>query len=318
MIWIVLGVAVAIGAGITFWWIRRRSRHRLISFVALVKEPVTFDAAVIASVASKAWGADLGNGESEGADGFVGDAGPAIVIFHDGRIFMLNSFPVPYEDDVEKAAAQMPDLRIRASFLQHKAWFSCDAMGVDGRTPEAEVRNWYRRLGTLFAEFLDENCLLIYLPDSSLAYPINEATITALRSDDPPEALQETKSLPVIEVAEDDPLMKEAVAKARDESPRFVAAYEDKAGKNFCVKAPVTRAGNTEFIWITVTAIEGDLIYGELGNDPANLGSLKLGSRVSVPAVDLNDWMYLDPRQNVVGGFTIEAVKNASRRARKR
>jgi hypothetical protein len=74
---------------------------------------------------------------------------------------------VPYVEDVEKAAAEMADLRLRALFSQHKAWFSCDAMGVDGRTPEAEVRDWYRRLGTLFAELLDENCLLIYLRQDS-------------------------------------------------------------------------------------------------------------------------------------------------------
>jgi uncharacterized protein YegJ (DUF2314 family) len=317
MIWIALGTAAAVAAAIVFWWIRKRRRYRLISFVALLKEPVTFDAAVIASVAGKAWNADLGSGEAEGADGFVGDAGPSIMIFHDGHMFMLNSFSTPYIDDVEETAAKMTDLRLRALFAEHKAWFSCDAMGVDGRTPEADVREWYRRLGILFAELLDEICLLIYLPDCQLAYPINEDTLAALRSDDPVQALHDTMTLPIIEVADDDPLMKQAVAKARQEWPRFVSAYEERAGKNFSVKAPVTHAGNTEFIWIAVTAIEGELIYGELGNDPGNLGSLKLGSKVSAPVAELNDWIYLDAREQMVGGFTIEAVKSASRRARK-
>jgi uncharacterized protein YegJ (DUF2314 family) len=169
----------------------------------------------------------------------------------------------------------------------------------------------------LFAELLDENCLLIYLPDAGSAYPINEDTMAALRSEDPVQALDDTMTLPIIEVADDDPLMKQAVAKARTEWPRFVSAYEERAGKNFSVKAPVTHAGNTEFIWISVTAIEGDFIYGELGNDPGNLGSLKLGSKVSVPVAELNDWIYLDAREQMVGGYTIEAVKTASRRAKK-
>jgi uncharacterized protein YegJ (DUF2314 family) len=82
-------------------------------------------------------------------------------------------------------------------------------------------------------------------------------------------------------------------------------------------RLPVTGGGNTEFIWISVTAMEGDLVYGEIGNDPANLGSLKLGSKVSVPIADLNDWCYMDTQERMVGGFTIEAVTNAARRHKK-
>jgi uncharacterized protein YegJ (DUF2314 family) len=316
MIWIGLGMALVIGGGITFWWIRRRRRHRLISFVALVKEPMTFDPAVLATVAGKAWNADLGDGNAEGADGFVGDAGASMMIFHDGRMFLINSFPTPYVDDLDKAAAKITDLRIRAPFLEHKGWFSCDAMGVDGATSEEDVREWYRRLGTLYAELLDENGLLIFLPDSEQAYPINEDTISALRSDDPVKALFDTMTLPIIEVADNDPLMKQAVAKAREEWPRFVSAFESQTGKSFSVKAPVSRAGQTEFIWISVTAIEGDMVYGQLDNDPGNLGSLKFGSKVSVPVADVNDWLYLDPNENVVGGFTIGAVNDAARRVR--
>jgi uncharacterized protein YegJ (DUF2314 family) len=176
------------------------------------------------------------------------------------------------------------------------------------------VLGWYQRLGKLFAELLDERCLLIYLPDSKLAYPINEDTEAALRSKDPVRALQETVTVPIVEVSGDDPSMEEAVAKARAEWPRFVEAFEAGTGEKFSIKAAITRGGNTEFIWISVTAIEGKQAYGELGNDPVNLGSLKLGSKVSVPIGDVNDWLYLDGQQKMVGGFTIQAVQKASRR----
>jgi uncharacterized protein YegJ (DUF2314 family) len=108
--------------------------------------------------------------------------------------------------------------------------------------------------------------------------------------------------------------MAQAVEQARQAWPQFVAAYEARNGQNFSVKAPVTHADHTEFIWISVTAIEGDRIYGELANDPGNLGSLKLGSKVSVPIADLNDWGYLDSQGQLTGGFTIKAVHTASRR----
>lgn len=324
MTWVyaIVGVLVAIvlaGIGVfVFWRIRSRSRTRLISLVALLREPVTFDPAVLANVAGRVWNADLGDGDAEGADGFVVGVEIMNTIMHDGRMFLINTFPKPYVEDPEAAAEEIGDLRIRELFREHRAWFSCDAMGVDGATPEEEVAEWYRRLGKLFAELLDDNCLLIFLPDTSRAYPINEETEEALRSNDPVAALQETLTLPIVEVSADDPRMQAAVAQARREWPRFVAAYEARDGENFSVKAPVSHSGNTEFIWISVTAIEGERVYGELGNDPGNLGPLKLGSKVSVLVADLNDWCYIDARDNLNGGFTIEAVKKAARERRRK
>jgi uncharacterized protein YegJ (DUF2314 family) len=117
-------------------------------------------------------------------------------------------------------------------------------------------------------------------------------------------------------VSDDDPDMKAAVQNARDSWSKFVKAYEADAGENFSVKAPVSHSGNTEFIWITVTSLEGDKIYGELGNEPGNLGPLNLGSRVSVPVSELNDWCYIDFKGNMIGGYTVEVVQKASRRGR--
>jgi uncharacterized protein YegJ (DUF2314 family) len=315
MIWFAIAAPVVLIGAFLFWRARKKRREpRLIAFVALRREPVELEPAVLARLAGKAWNADLGDGDAEGADGFVVGAGPMNTIMHEGRMFLVNSFPQPYVENVDEAAAGISDLRIRSLFGEHRAWFSCDAMGVDGTTPAAEVRDQYRRLAALFAELLDDNCLLIFLPDSYRAYPINEDTDAALRSEDPVAALQDSLTVPVVEVPEDDPLMKQAVEDARREWPKFAVAYEAGAGENFTVKAPVSAGGNTEFIWITVTCIEGDLVYGELGNEPADLGDLKLGSKVSVPVATLMDWCYIDPKKGLVGGFSIEAVKKAARR----
>jgi uncharacterized protein YegJ (DUF2314 family) len=135
-------------------------------------------------------------------------------------------------------------------------------------------------------------------------------------ADDPLAALQETLTVPMIEVPPDDALMNEAVEKARQGWPRFVAAYEEGAGETFSVKAPLTHADTTEFIWIAVTSLEGECIYGTLGNEPVDLGPLKLGSKVSVPVAELNDWIYIDRQGNMAGGFTIEAVQKAAQRQR--
>ena len=318
MIWIAVGATLVVIVAVLFWRWRRRQRHRLISLVALLREPATFDPAVLASVAGRIWNADLGDGSSEGADGFVVGVGVMNTIMHQGRFYLINSIPKPYVQDVQKTAEGIADLRLRSLFMEHRAWFSCDALGIDGKTSAEEIRDWYHRLGALFAELLDENCLMIFIPDIARGYPINEDTETALHSPDPVGALQETLTLPILEVSDDDPLMKHAVQQARENWPRFVAAYEERAGENFSVKAPITREGNTEFIWISVTSLEGERIYGELGNEPGNLGSLKLGSKVSVLVSDLNDWCYLDPQGKMAGGFTVEVVQKALRKRRGR
>lgn len=311
----ILGALVAAGAGgFACWRSRRRKKSRLVSFVALVREPVTFDPAVLARVAGTVWGADLGDGSSEGPDGFVVGVGVMNTISYGGRLFLINAFPRPYVEDVEKAAEGIPDLRLRTLFAEHRAWFSCDALGVDAATPDAEVREWYRLLARLFVELLDENCLAIFLPESSSGYAINEETEAALRSDDPVRTLQGTRTVPVVEVSDDDPLMRTAVATARERWPEFVAAFEAGAGENFSVKAPVSHGGQTEFIWIAVTAVEGDRVYGTLANDPADLGPLKFGAKVSVKVGELNDWCYIGPGKSLVGGFTIEAVQKAAKR----
>lgn len=316
--WGIAGIAALLLAGTVYvqWRKRQRKRSRLISFVALLTEPVFFDPAILASVAGKVWDADLGDGASEGDDGFVASVGPMNTVVHGERMFLINSFHRTYIDNLEETAEKITDLRIRGLFLRHQAWFSCDAMGVDYSTDEASVSQWYQRLGRLFAELLDERCLLIFLPDLSQAFPINDDTEAALRADDPIRALQETITVPLIEVKEDDPVMLRAVKTAREEWPTFLAAFESRAGENFTVKAPVTRDEITEFIWIIVSSIEGDRIYGTLGNDPANLGPLKLGSKVSVAIEDLNDWGFMNPNGEFVGGFTIEAIRRASSRPR--
>lgn len=319
MKWVILALVIVAAAGIAgyfFWRYRRNKQHRLISIVALTSEPVSIDPAILARIAGDVLDADLGDGSEGGKDGFVVGAGIIHTIMHDGRMYLVNSFPKPYVDDPEGASEAINDLRIRKSFAEHTSWFSIDAMGVDGTTPEDEIRDWYAKIGKMMAELLDERCLLIFLPDRSLAYPISDETEAALRSGNPVEGLQETLLLPIVPISGDDPEMVAAVKKAKETWPQFVKAFEAEAGENFSVKAPVTYGDNTEFIWISVTSFEGDKIYGKLGNDPGDLGPLKLGSNVSVSLDDLYDWIYIDPNGDMKGGHTINVVTSAAKKKR--
>jgi uncharacterized protein YegJ (DUF2314 family) len=291
--------------------IRKRDKSRMISLVVLLREPMTVDSIVLAKMAGRAWHADLGDGLGYGEDGGVVSVGPISTVLHQERGYLVNCFPAPYCDDPQSVAESIPDLRIRRCFREHRAWFSCDALAGDTLS-EDEVRESYACLGRLLAEFFDESWLLIYVPDTSRAFAINDETEQALQSADPIAALEKTCCTPVIHVDADDPMMEQAIAQARESWPQFIAAFEAGAGESFSVKAPLSYAEVTEFIWIEISALEGGRVYGLLGNEPADLGPLKLGSKVSVPVSDVIDWYYLDRDDEFQGGFTTEAVLKAA------
>ena len=317
---IIFGIVILSLAAAWIWWRKRRaaSEHRLVSIVALLREPQALEAIYVATAARKAWNADLGDGTNEGEDGFVVGASITTAIRFRDRMFLVNCIPSPYVEDPEIVANDMADIRLRTLFAQHTAWISCDAMGLEPDEPEESVREWYRLLGSLLAELIDDNCLAIFLPDSNLLYAYSDEALDRLRSKDPFAALYQEAEVPVIEVAPDSKAMERAEAEARQRWPDFVKAFEQQAGSNFSAKAPITRGGNTEFIWLTVTALENDVIYGELANEPVDLPGLKLGSTVKTPVGDLNDWGYLDRAGEFVGGFTIKAVEQAAKKGRRK
>jgi uncharacterized protein YegJ (DUF2314 family) len=101
-----------------------------------------------------------------------------------------------------------------------------------------------------------------------------------------------------------------AVSEARQRWPEFVKAFEERSrGQLFSVKGRLTEGSTVEYMWISVTAIEGSFIYGRLDNQPVTLRRLKLGSRLRLPLSDLNDWTFLQGK-DVRGGFTIEVLRD--------
>lgn len=313
MIYVIISAGIIILALLGWILYRRRqaTQHRLVAIVGLQKTEKYLDADMIAAAAKRAWNADLGSGDAEGTDGFVVGAAPSTIIRYQDRMLLINSFTTPYVKDPEEVSKSIVDLRLQKVMAEHTAWFSCDAMGVDHKTSPEEIKQWYALLGKLFVELLDDDCLGIYLPDEQRLYAINDRTFAALRSDDVFASLQEELDLPIISIPPDDPAMKAAVATAHQNWPQFLTAYESRLGKDFTVKAPITSQGSTEFIWLEVTAIENDVIYGKLANDPGFLPGLFLGSQVKTSVSALNDWMYIDQDGEVHGGYTIEVVKKA-------
>jgi uncharacterized protein YegJ (DUF2314 family) len=73
------------------------------------------------------------------------------------------------------------------------------------------------------------------------------------------------------------------------------------------VKAPISDGRATEHMWVSVSALENEMIYGRLDNDPLEMKRLRAGDRVRVPVRDLDDWLYTSG-EGLQGGFTIDVL----------
>jgi uncharacterized protein YegJ (DUF2314 family) len=314
-----------------------------LSLVLLLREPRYLDATVLAALASRAWGIEVtGTSAEEPDDDDDDDAEPSAKVApqeadaghedadedesciigdsplyfgsHPDALFAIHHFDRPYFDDPEEIAQEMVELRIRRAILEHQAWIAVDVMHWHGRG-DAE-KGAYRLIARLLAELADDNVLAVVDPDAHHIYCYDPETERKLRSDDPRAELREAYYSPIIEIRSDDPGLQAAVAEAHRRWPEFVAAFEARAQGGddvFAVKAPFGREDNTEFMWVKVTGIENDVIYGTLENEPAGIPDLHEGDRVKVPVGDINDWMML-VGDEPIGGFTVKLLMERANR----
>lgn len=121
------------------------------------------------------------------------------------------------------------------------------------------------------------------------------------------------KNDPVVHVKDDDPEMNAAIAEAKRRWPEFVTAFEArKPDQHFSAKYPFPiKGGGDEHIWLTVTAIQGDQVTGQIDNDPEYEIGRRNGETVTVPSANISDWVYTASGTNdkdLVGGFTIKVL----------
>ena len=108
-------------------------------------------------------------------------------------------------------------------------------------------------------------------------------------------------------VNDDNEQMEAAVAEARSRWPEFVALFQKRdpaSDRPFIIKAPFTDREGTEFMWVSVTALDGDTIHGTLANQPHRSVDYHEGQPVAVAAVDINDWLCADDNDQPLGGWT--------------
>jgi uncharacterized protein YegJ (DUF2314 family) len=291
------------------------SSRPMISLVLLLARPRYLEAPVLAEALKDAWNLDfkVGGEEEEPADEsagpFVLGESPIFMVGTGDAMFLIHNHAVPYFNDIEELLDKIPELRRRKIVADHQAWLSVDCMWTSDGIEEGQ----YSRIATALAALADDSVLGLFQPETHWLTPWDADLEDRLRKGENLEELFRINNVPVVQISDDDPRMKAAVAEARRRWPEFVDAFQARLpGGNYAVKAAVTREGNTEFIWLEVIGLEPDYIHGTLANDPVDLGGLKLGDQVEVPLSDLNDWTFSHRQgEEPAGLFTVKVLTEA-------
>ncbi len=118
-----------------------------------------------------------------------------------------------------------------------------------------------------------------------------------------------TAGPPVAQIANDDPAMIEAIAKARATIPDFVRALQAPAGgsRDFSIKADFPDL--QEHMWVTDLQYADGVFTGALGNAPRRSTTLKLGDEVRVPETLISDWKYIE-NDVLSGGYSLRLIRS--------
>jgi len=106
----------------------------------------------------------------------------------------------------------------------------------------------------------------------------------------------------VINIAEDDPEMVAAIAKARDSLPQFWAAFDQRqrGDTDFSLKVKITGKRGTEHFWLKEIERRDGQVYGTIDNAPDIVRHVKRGARIPIPEADISDSFYMRDHKMVV------------------
>jgi len=125
------------------------------------------------------------------------------------------------------------------------------------------------------------------------------------------EALSEQKTETPIMAKTDSDEMTAAHQRAMSEMPGVKQRFGGglRPGEVLFMKYGFpTPDGDREFMWFAVTGWAGPMLAGQLANEPRQIPSLRLGQEVSIPEVDVFDWMVQRPDGGHDGGYTSDVA----------
>lgn len=113
----------------------------------------------------------------------------------------------------------------------------------------------------------------------------------------------------VVGIADDDPEMTAAIAKARETLPQFWQVFDkrERGETDFALKVRITDKRGVEHFWTTDLARRDGKTVGTINNDPNTVASVKLGDRIEIPEADITDWLYMRDGK-MVGNLTLRPL----------
>jgi uncharacterized protein YegJ (DUF2314 family) len=203
---------------------------------------------------------------------------------------------------MREGADDYPELRLRKALGEHDAVLQ---LVIEGAATDAAEAGRRRLLARLAAALWHEDFLVFSWHCNLTLLPAGVDVPAQLRADDPVAAMLDDPVVPVL-VPTDAGAMAAATERARREW--VTAKRHHEGGGELAVKLPFpTRSGGTEHIWVSVTRIDGEVVHGTLGNEPAQIEGKKLGDPVSGKVGELSDWLFFRDG-TMVGGFTVEVL----------
>lgn len=282
----------------------------MISMVVLYNRFPFLDQTLLEQYASEAWEVEFES--SDEAMTFVAGESPLFILRTEKQVYAVNHFHRPYFENTADLVDDTFESRAKHIIQNHRGWISIDLLDPDHANLDIPME--YARIGRLLQRLVNQDTVAVLIPDQMRLVPWDDSMAEILIGGNPLAELNPTNP-PVLNISDDEPEMILAERQARARWPQFVTAFEIDARseqemeqpEQFSVKAPITVNQITEFIWITVTAIENQIIYGLLCNQPVSLEGLSKGDRVRVSVNRLNDWIY-SHRGTSYGGFTVQIL----------
>ena len=113
----------------------------------------------------------------------------------------------------------------------------------------------------------------------------------------------------IVKVAKDDPVMLEAMRKARSTLSQFLALAKTPPPKTkvFSVKVAVHDGGRVEYFWITPFESKDGKFSGKLDNRPETVSNVTIGQIITFAETEIVDWMYMEDGK-MRGGYTTCAI----------
>lgn len=273
-----------------------------ISVVLHFRRPIKLPEEDVHAAIRCAWGRDVRKDLNE----YVASKPPICFVKFEGMLLLLSNVGKPYcpPEILEQALAEFSEVRQQEVVREHKGFLTIDLHHPKDPGKKEKVE-CYRRMCRLAAEFVDSNCMGVYLPEIGHMRPYDPEVVSALTSKQPLEEIQRWRQPPVMLIEDDDPRLVVAVAEARRRWPEFVMAFERRQpDQTFAIKTLFRDGAEGEWMWVNVSSLNGELIEGNLGNAPASVHNIREGDHVTVRVPEVGDWVYQEGDE-LVGGFSL-------------